>query len=120
MKPESMLKLHGSNWRSTPISTATRTDGKRTHTPGGALTAARVFVVSLNTCAECGRLRSEARLRAQAYELALHALRVPPTLSVEYNELQAAADEARINFQLARVELAEHQRQHRVQTAEWQ
>jgi hypothetical protein len=107
-----MLKLYGANWRSTQKSTARRTDAKRAHTPRGALTAARVFVVPLITCAECARLRSEARLRAQAYEIALHALRVPATLSVEYNKLQAAADEARINFQLTRVELAEYQRQH--------
>jgi hypothetical protein len=64
-------------------------------------------------CAECARLRTETKLRADTYKLAADALQHPTsceqTNTRNYRPLQMKREST---FNWARVELAQHQRQH--------
>jgi hypothetical protein len=70
-------------------------------------------------CAECARLRTQARVRAEADDIAARKLQGRPGLRVdEYTELQAAADESRIDFKPRPVGTGATSATGRVQTAE--
>ena len=65
-------------------------------------------------CSECDRLRSEHERLKRAYASAINILtaRFDITPAAEYIRLRAIADEARIDSEVARLELEQHKRIH--------
>jgi hypothetical protein len=65
-------------------------------------------------CPECDRLTAEYRRLEQEYASAVNLLNAPIASEVrEYIKLRAAADEARIDAEIARLELEKHKGVHR-------
>jgi hypothetical protein len=65
-------------------------------------------------CAKCSLLLAEYARRYGTYRAAFNALaeRVEAAPIAEYNVLRIARDDARIDSELARVELERHQQEH--------
>jgi hypothetical protein len=65
-------------------------------------------------CSECDRLQAECARLEQAYETALNTLdiRIDTSPASEYMRLRAAVAEARIDSEVAHLELQRHKRVH--------
>jgi hypothetical protein len=65
-------------------------------------------------CPDCARLRAEFERLERSYAMAVDALsaNVGITRAAEYTWLRAAADEARIDSEVARLALEQHRRVH--------
>ncbi len=65
-------------------------------------------------CGECDRLRAEHERVERAYASAIEVLAARSGISaaVEYTRLRAIADKARIDLEVARLELERHKRIH--------
>jgi hypothetical protein len=71
--------------------------------------------MSLMDCVYCDQFRSEHERLEQIYANAVNALSARPKKAplTEYRRLRIAADDARIDAEVARLECEKHQRMHR-------
>jgi len=66
------------------------------------------------SCTECDRLQAEHARLEQAYATAVNTMngRIETLAASEYMRLRAAAEEVRIDSEVARLELEQHKRVH--------
>lgn len=82
--------------------------------PGAFPWPALIYSEGAMDCAECDRLLAEYERLEQAYATAVNVLNSSAeTANVsEYMRLRAAADEARLDSEVARLQLEQHKRVH--------